>query len=101
MELFVNDSSRSFDILTTSGHNSVCPLRVGRRHEMSRIRWQDPIAIAPDLHHGDPCIQGTRILVSVIVGSLADGRTWEQVKEAYPQLSSEDIQAALAYAAEM
>ena len=68
---------------------------------MDRIRWQDRIVIAPDLHHGDPCIKGTRIPVSTIVGSLADGMTWEDVREAYPQLSPEDIQAALAYAAEL
>ena len=68
---------------------------------MSRIRWQDRIVIAPDLHHGDPCIKGTRIPVAVIVGSLADGMTPEEIREAYPQLTVEDIQAALAYAAEV
>jgi len=68
---------------------------------MGRINWQDRIVIAPDLHHGDPCIKGTRIPVSMIVGSLADGMTSEEVREAYPQLSAEDIQAALAYAAEL
>ncbi len=68
---------------------------------MSRIRWQERVVIAPDLHHGDPCIKGTRIPVSMIIGSLADGMTWEEVRAAFPQLSSEDIQAALAYAAEL
>ncbi len=68
---------------------------------MDRIRWQDRIVIAPDLHHGDPCIKGTRIPVAVIVGSLADGMTPEEIREAYPQLAVEDIQAALAYAAEV
>jgi uncharacterized protein (DUF433 family) len=33
------------------------------------------------------------------VGSLADGLTPEEIREAYPQLTGEDIQAALAYAA--
>jgi uncharacterized protein (DUF433 family) len=68
---------------------------------MGRVRWQDRIVIAPDLHHGDPCIKGTRIPVAVIVGSLADGMTPEEIREAYPLLTDEAIQAALAYAAEV
>jgi uncharacterized protein (DUF433 family) len=68
---------------------------------MGRVRWQDRIVIAPDLHHGDPCIKGTRIPVAVIVGSLADGMSPEEIRDAYPQLTGEDIQAALAYAAEV
>jgi uncharacterized protein (DUF433 family) len=67
---------------------------------MKRVRWQERIGIAPDLHHGDPCIKGTRIPVAMIVGSLADGMTPEEIQDAYPQLTLEDIQAALAYAAE-
>lgn len=68
---------------------------------MGRVQWQDRIVIEPDLHHGDPCIKGTRIPVAMIVGSLADGMTSEEIQEAYPQLTDEDIQAALAYAAEV
>lgn len=55
----------------------------------------------PDLHHGDPCIKGTRIPAATIIGSLADGMTPDEVREAYPQITPEDIQAALAYAAGM
>ncbi len=68
---------------------------------MSGIHWQARIVIDPDLHHGDPCIKGTRIPVSMIIGSLADGMTSVEIQEAYPQLKLEDIQAALAYAAEI
>ncbi len=63
--------------------------------------WQERVVIEPDLHHGDPCIKGTRIPVSVIVGSLADGLSYDQIRAEYPQLTLEDIQAALAYAAEV
>lgn len=66
-----------------------------------RRRWQERITIEPDLHHGDPCIKGTRVPVAAIVGSLADGMTPEEIQEAYPQLTLEDIQAALAYAADI
>ena len=68
---------------------------------MGRVRWQDRIVIAPDLHHGDPCVNGTRIPVAVIVGSLADGMVWNEIRQAFPQLTNEDIQAALAYAADV
>jgi len=49
---------------------------------MGRVRWQDRIVIAPDLHHGDPCVKGTRIPVAVIVGSLADGMVWDEIRQA-------------------
>jgi len=68
---------------------------------MARVDWRDRVVIAPDVHHGDPCIKGTRIPVSVIVGSIADGMSTDEVRAAYPQLSLPDIQAALAYAAEV
>lgn len=62
--------------------------------------WRKRITIAPNIHHGDPCITGTRIPVSVIVGSVADGDSFEQIVRSYPQLKPEDIQAALHFAAE-
>jgi uncharacterized protein (DUF433 family) len=69
--------------------------------QVGRIRWQERIVVLPDLHHGDPCIRGTRIPVSVIVGSLADGMTLEEIQESYPQLTEEDVRAALSYAADI
>ncbi|MFH0981928.1 MAG: DUF433 domain-containing protein [Planctomycetota bacterium] len=62
--------------------------------------WRRRISIDPAVHHGDPCIAGTRVPVSVIVGSIADGDTFEQILASYPQLTREDIQAALLFAAE-
>lgn len=67
---------------------------------MKRVHWQDHIMITPDLHHGEACIRGTRVPVATILGSLADGSTFDEIKQAYPQLKTEDVQAALAYAAE-
>jgi uncharacterized protein (DUF433 family) len=64
-------------------------------------RWEDRITIDSEVHHGDPCIKGTRIPVSMLVGSLADGMTFDEIRDAYPQLTDEDIYAALAYAAEV
>ncbi len=68
---------------------------------MNRTSWTDRVVIDPELHHGDPCIKGTRIPVSIILGSLADGMSAGAILAACPQLSVEAIQAALAYAAEV
>jgi uncharacterized protein (DUF433 family) len=63
--------------------------------------WKERISIDPKVCHGRPCIKGTRIWVSLIVDNLAEGVSEEQLLEAYPQLTIQDIRAALAYAAEM
>jgi uncharacterized protein (DUF433 family) len=68
---------------------------------MRRIRWQDYIAVTEDLHHGDPCIKGTRIPVRTLIGSLADGMLPGEILGSYPQLSERDLLAALAYAADV
>ncbi len=68
---------------------------------MPRHLWKERILIDPNVHHGDPCIKGTRIPVSMIVGSLADGMSDEDILREYPQLSQDDIRAALEYAAEV
>ena len=57
--------------------------------------WRDRIVINPAIHHGDPCIKGTRVPLSVIVGSIAGGDTFEQVLDAYPYLAADDIRGAL------
>jgi len=62
--------------------------------------WRSRIAVDPAVHHGDTCIAGTRVAVSVIVGSVAEGDSFEQILASYPQLTREDIRAALLYAAE-
>ncbi len=68
---------------------------------MPRVDWKDRVIMDPEIHHGDPCIKGTRIPVSILVGSIADGMTVDEVRAAYPQLSPDDVRAALAYAAEV
>jgi len=68
---------------------------------MREKNWRDRISINPNVCFGKPCIKGTRIWVSLIVDNLAAGATEEEILEAYPSLSREDIRAALAFAAEM
>ena len=64
---------------------------------MSRINWKTYITTDPDLHHGDPCISGTRIPVATIVGSLADGMTPDEIITTYPQLIFKDLLWILKY----
>lgn len=66
----------------------------------AQVDWRRHIASDPAIHHGDPCIAGTRVTVSVIVGSIADGDSFDDILKSYPQLTRQDIQAALECAAE-
>ena len=58
------------------------------------------ITAKPDVMMGKPCIKDTRITVELILRKLGAGRSFTEVLEAYPQLSEEDIRAALAFAAD-
>jgi uncharacterized protein (DUF433 family) len=58
------------------------------------------IAVDPNVVHGAPVITGTRVPVSVVIGSLAGGMSKEEIETEYG-ISIEDIEAALAYAAEL
>src|SRR3954471_9861006 len=60
-------------------------------------KWRERIVIDPNLHHGKPCIEGTRVAVAVIVANLAE-MSIEELLKAYPQLTREDVNAALLYA---
>jgi uncharacterized protein (DUF433 family) len=63
------------------------------------MNWSERIIIDPRIHHGKPCIKGTRVPVSVIIGSIADGDTAARIIETRPQLTEVDITAALKFAA--
>lgn len=59
------------------------------------------ISVDPSICHGKACIKGTRIMVSVILDNFAAGNSEEEILRSYPSLTRLDIQAALAYAAEL
>jgi uncharacterized protein (DUF433 family) len=65
------------------------------------MNWRDRISWHPSVCHGKPVIKGTRVLVSVILDNLADHVPPEQIAHDYPGVTREDIDAALAYAAEL
>ena len=58
----------------------------------------DRITANPAVCSGKPCIRGTRIMVKNILGMIAGGYTIEQILNAYPELSREDVVEALEYA---
>jgi len=57
------------------------------------------ISIDSEIRFGKPCIKGTRIAVSDMLGWLASGMTHEEILEDYPSLKEEYIKAALSFAA--
>ncbi len=59
------------------------------------------ITLKPEVCGGRPCIRDTRIEIAVILDGLAEGMTEADIIDHYPQLTREDIRAALAYAAEL
>ncbi len=63
------------------------------------MKWSDYITVDPQVCHGQACIKGTRIMVSVILDNLADGLSVEQIIADYPGLRPEAVRAAIAYAA--
>jgi uncharacterized protein (DUF433 family) len=63
--------------------------------------WKERISVNPAVCHGKACIRGTRVMVSVIIDNLAAGVSRDEIRSSYPALTPPDIDAALAYAAEL
>lgn len=63
--------------------------------------WQEFLGSDPEICGGELCAKGTRIPVTVILDSLAEGSTAEAILGSYPSLGRDHIQAALSYAAEL
>jgi uncharacterized protein (DUF433 family) len=68
-------------------------IRIARHHQR--------IAVNPEVMGGKPCIKGTRIPVALILRYLGDGRSVDEILEAFPGLTVEDIRAAAAFAADV
>ncbi|MBS3763391.1 MAG: DUF433 domain-containing protein [Planctomycetes bacterium] len=60
----------------------------------------DRIEINPEVMMGKPVIRGTRVTVELILRKIANGATREDLLDAYPNLTAEDIRAAVEYAAD-
>ena len=61
--------------------------------------WKERISVDAGICHGKPCIRGTRIMLSVILDNLAEGLSVHEIVREYPPLTSDDVSAAIAYAA--
>ncbi len=64
------------------------------------IDWREHLTSDPQLCHGQLCARGTRVFVTNILDSLAEGASREKILRSYPSLQPEHIDAAISYAAE-
>lgn len=65
------------------------------------MNYADRITIEPGKRSGKPCIRGMRITVFDVLEYLAGGMSVDEVIEDFPELTREDVQAALSFAADM
>ncbi len=65
------------------------------------MKWREHITVDPSICHGKACIRGTRVLVSVILDNLGAGVSMEELLSSYPSLTLEQVQATMAYAADL
>ncbi|MGE0118818.1 MAG: DUF433 domain-containing protein [Dongiaceae bacterium] len=65
------------------------------------IDWREHLTADPKVCGGQLCAKGTRVLVTNILDSLAEGATQNEILRSYPTLRPEHIEASLAYAAEL
>jgi len=57
--------------------------------------WRNRITVDPEVLVGKPIVRGTRISVELLLDRLGDGWSVEQILDAYPRLSREDVLAAI------
>ena len=62
--------------------------------------WRQFLTSNPQVCHGQLCVKGTRVMVTNILDSLAEGATSEEILKSYPS-RPEHIDAAIGYAADL
>jgi uncharacterized protein (DUF433 family) len=71
-------------------------MQMAKKDGLMGARWRgDRIVIDLEICHGQQCIAGTRIMVTNILSQLAGGYSIEQILEGYPELTYEDVMAAI------
>ena len=63
--------------------------------------YMDRIVVDQDIMVGKPVIKGTRIPVDAILQRIADGFSIEDILEEYPNLTKEDVKAAIMYSTQI
>lgn len=66
-----------------------------------QANWKDFIVSTPDILHGKPRINGTRIPVSLILGYLAAGNSFDEIIKEFPDITRKQIAACLDYARDL
>lgn len=65
------------------------------------MNWRDHITVNPAICHGKACVKGTRVMASVLIDNLAAGVPMDEVLASYPSVTADDVNAALAYSADL
>ena len=94
----IQQAQSCFRSLTKQAHALTEP---SNPSNLPRMNWPQHISVDPNICHGQACISGTRIMVSVVLDNLAAGISPADIVRSYPSLKSDDISAAISYAAEL
>jgi len=65
------------------------------------MNWREHITVDVAVCHGQACIAGTRIPVSVVLDNPAAGQTTEEILGSYPSLTADAVRAAIAFAVDV
>ena len=63
--------------------------------------WREHVVVDPSICHGQACIKGTGIMLSVVLDNLAAELSVDEILKSYPSLTRESVQAAVSYAADL
>ena len=77
------------------------PIELSSFRRQLTMNWHEYISVDPNICHGQACIAGTRVMVTVVLDNLAAGLTVEEIAESYPSVSADAVKATLHYAAEL
>ncbi|MFN0062537.1 MAG: DUF433 domain-containing protein [Myxococcaceae bacterium] len=68
--------------------------------ETADMSYRERIVRDPNIAGGQPVFKGTRVTLRTVLASLSDGDSIEDIVKAFPSLASEDVRAAIAFAAD-
>ena len=87
--------------LILTGHVEPPSLRLTNQLVSEEFIMDDRIVVDSKICSGKPTIRGTRIMVKNILGMVAGGYTMARIIDAYPELTNNDVTAALEYASQV
>ncbi len=101
MSTATSDSDFAAALMNQAGRTTIEPrsLTIPIIAHMKRS-YRDIITLEPGKRSGQPCIRGTRMTVTDVLEYLAGGMSWDELLADFPDLTREDIQACLEFAAD-